>query len=162
MTGRPANCARSSAASSVKTTWGRAISTIRHASSTSAAVPYKRLYEGLASGRRLVTFDSRGVGGSQREVDDLAIPAQVADLAAVVDELGLEEVDLLGWTTGGAPAAAYAVEYPERVGRFVLAYPLVSTSDSPLRSMQDIARSIRSTSGDRITKSVGIVITASS
>ena len=106
--------------------------------------PYRSLYEGLASGRRLVTFDSRGVGGSQREVDDLEIPAQVADLAAVVDELGLERLDLMGWTTGGALAAAYAVEHPERVGRFVLAYPLVRISDSPLRGMRDIAQSIRS------------------
>ena len=83
----------------------------------------RALYEGLASRRRLVTFDRRGVGGSQRDVDDLAIPTQVADLAAVVDQLGLESFDLACWGGGGPLATAYAVEHPERVGRFVLWTP---------------------------------------
>jgi len=99
--------------------------------------------ETLASGRRLVTFDRRGVGGSQRDVADLAIPAQVADLAAVIDQLGLTSFDLMTWGDGGALAAAYAAEHPERVGRLVFWHPLVSTSDSPLRAFQDMAQSIR-------------------
>ena len=52
----------------------------------------RALYEGLASGRGLVTCDRQGVGSSQRDVDDLAIPAQVADLAAVVDQLVRERL----------------------------------------------------------------------
>ena len=50
------------------------------------------LYAGLASNRRLVTFDRRGVGSSERDVDDLAVPTQVDDVAAVVDQLGLESL----------------------------------------------------------------------
>ena len=103
----------------------------------------RALYEGLASGRRLVTFDRRGVGGSQRDVDDLAIPAQVADIAAVVDQLGLKSFDLMGIAHAGALAAAYAVEHPERVGRLVLRHPLVRTSGPPLQGYQDAAQSIR-------------------
>ena len=103
----------------------------------------RAVYEGLASGRRLVTFDRRGVGSSQRDVDDLTIPAQVADLAAVVDQLGLENFDLMGIGHAGALAAAYAVEHPERVGRLLLWHPLVRTSDSPPRGFQDMAQSIR-------------------
>ena len=102
----------------------------------------RALWEGLASGRRLVTFDSRGVGSSQRVVDDLTIPAQVADLAAVVDRLGLETFDLIGILHGGPLAAAYAVEHPERVGRFVLLHPFIRASDSPLEGFQDLAQTI--------------------
>ena len=103
----------------------------------------RAMFEGLASSRRLVTFDRRGVGGSQRDVDDLGLPAQVADLAAVVDELGLTSFDLMGNANAGLLAAGYAVEHPERVGHLVLWYPLVRTSDSPLRALQDVIQSIR-------------------
>ena len=101
------------------------------------------LYQALASDRRLITFDRRGVGGSQRDVDDLAIPAQVGDIAAVVDQLGLESFDLTGLAFGGVLAAAYAVEHPERVGRLVLWQPLMRTSGPPLRGLLDLAQSIR-------------------
>ncbi|MCH8026243.1 MAG: alpha/beta fold hydrolase, partial [Chloroflexi bacterium] len=104
---------------------------------------FRNLYEGLASGRRLVTFDRRGIGGSQRDVDDVAVPAQVADLAAVVDKLGLESFDLVCWGGGGPLAAAYAVEHPERVDRLVLWSPVMRTSDSPLPGFQEMAQSIR-------------------
>ena len=105
--------------------------------------PTLPLYEGLASARRLVTFDRRGVGGSQRDVDDLAIPAQVADFTAVIDQLGLESFDLMGAGNAGALAAACAVEHPERVGRLVLWHPVMRTSDSLLQGFQDMAQAIR-------------------
>ena len=104
---------------------------------------FRTLYEGLASGRRLVTFDRRGIAGSQREVDDVAVSAQVADLAAVVDKLGLESFDLVCWFGGGPLAAAYAVEHPERVGRLVIWSPTMRTSGSVPRFSQDLAQSIR-------------------
>jgi pimeloyl-ACP methyl ester carboxylesterase len=103
----------------------------------------RAVYEGLASGRRLITFDLRGVGSSHRDVDDLAIPAQVEDIAAVVDQLGLESFDLMAGGSSGALASAYAAEHPERVGRLVLWYPLMRTSDSPLPGFQDMAQSMR-------------------
>ena len=90
-----------------------------------------------------MTCDRRGVGGSQRDVDDVAVPAQGADLAAVVDELGLERFDLFAWGGGGPLAAAYAVEHPERVDRLVLWSPVMRTSDSPLPGFQEMLQSIR-------------------
>jgi class 3 adenylate cyclase len=72
-----------------------------------------------------VSFDRRGVGASQRDVDDVSLEAQVADVAAVVDHLGLERFDLWGQLEGAAISVAYAAENPERVSRLVLwsAYP---------------------------------------
>ena len=102
------------------------------------------VYEGLSSGHRLITFDLRGVGSSQRDVDDLAMPLQVDDVTAVVDQLRLESFDLIGVGRSGALAAAYAVEHPERVGRLVLWHPVIRVSDSPLQGIQDMVQSIRS------------------
>jgi class 3 adenylate cyclase/pimeloyl-ACP methyl ester carboxylesterase len=81
--------------------------------------------ESLSRGRLYVTFDRRGVGASQGEVDDLSLEAQVADISTVVDHLGLEQFDLWGVLDGAAVSVAYAARHPERVSRLVLwaAYP---------------------------------------
>ena len=81
--------------------------------------------EELSRGRLYVTFDCRGVGGSQRDVDDLSLDARVRDVAAVVDHLQLERFDLFGCLDSSAVSIAYAAQHPERVSRMVLwaAYP---------------------------------------
>ena len=81
--------------------------------------------ESLSRGRLYVSYDRRGVGGSQREVDDFSLEAHVADVAAVVDHLKLEQFDLWGHIDGAAISVAYAAEHPERLSRLVLwtAYP---------------------------------------
>ncbi len=84
---------------------------------------FRRLVQDLAKGRRLVAFDQRGVAASQREVDDLALAAQVADVAALVDHLQLERFDLLARSDGAPVAVAYAAQHPERVSRLVLWAP---------------------------------------
>ena len=77
-------------------------------------------FEGLAQGRLLVRFDRRGLGASQREVEDFSLDAQVADVAAVVDQLDLERFDLWGNYDGAAVSVAYGAQYPDRVSRLVL------------------------------------------
>jgi class 3 adenylate cyclase/pimeloyl-ACP methyl ester carboxylesterase len=81
--------------------------------------------EELSRGRLYVVFDCRGVGGSQRDVDDLSLDARVRDVAAVVDHLQLERFDLFGVLDSSAVSIAYAAQHPERVSRMVLwaAYP---------------------------------------
>ena len=76
--------------------------------------------ESLARGRQVIGIDRRGVGASARDVDDLSMDAQVSDLAAVVDHLGLEQFDLAGWIDGAAVSVAYAAQRPERLLRLVL------------------------------------------
>jgi class 3 adenylate cyclase/pimeloyl-ACP methyl ester carboxylesterase len=81
--------------------------------------------ESLTRDRQYVTFGRRGVGPSQREVDDFSLEAQVADVAAVVDHLQLDRFDLWGWLDGAAISVAYAAQNPQRLSRLVLwgAYP---------------------------------------
>jgi class 3 adenylate cyclase/pimeloyl-ACP methyl ester carboxylesterase len=82
--------------------------------------------ERVAQGRLYVAFDHRGVGASQRDVGDLSLEAQVADVAAVADHLQLERFDLWGVLEGAAVSVAYAAQHPERVSRLVLWAPYSS------------------------------------
>ena len=74
----------------------------------------------LAADRRLVRYDERGTGLSDREVADMSFEAMVGDLETVVDELGLERFALLGMSQGAAISIAYAVRHPERVTALVI------------------------------------------
>jgi pimeloyl-ACP methyl ester carboxylesterase/DNA-binding winged helix-turn-helix (wHTH) protein len=74
----------------------------------------------LAAERRLVRYDARGNGLSDREVDDISFEAFVRDLEAVVEATGLERFPLLGLSQGAAVSVAYAVRHPGRVTHLVL------------------------------------------
>jgi pimeloyl-ACP methyl ester carboxylesterase/DNA-binding winged helix-turn-helix (wHTH) protein len=74
----------------------------------------------LSRHHRLIRYDERGNGMSQRDVADLSFETWVRDLETVVDAAGLDRFDLLGISRGGAIAIAYAVRHPARVRRLVL------------------------------------------
>ncbi|HEU4760347.1 MAG TPA: alpha/beta hydrolase, partial [Dehalococcoidia bacterium] len=78
--------------------------------------------EGLLAGdrRRVVRYDGRGTGLSDREVDDVSVAARVRDIEAVVDHLGLTSFVLFGWSMGGPPAVIFASQHPEKVFHLVL------------------------------------------
>jgi pimeloyl-ACP methyl ester carboxylesterase/DNA-binding CsgD family transcriptional regulator len=75
---------------------------------------------GLAEHHTLLRYDERGCGLSDRDVEDLSLRARVADLEAVIDAAGLEQVALLGMSQSGPVAVAYAARHPERVSHLVL------------------------------------------
>ena len=83
----------------------------------------------VAQGRMLVRFDPRGVGLSDRDVDDLSLDAWLLDMEAVVDHLGLKTFGLLGLEHGGLTAMGYAVRHPERVTHLVLVNCLARGAD---------------------------------
>lgn len=74
----------------------------------------------LAARTRLVRYDGRGIGLSDRDVDDISFAAFERDLAAVVEAANLERFALFGLSQGGATAASYAARHPERVSRLIL------------------------------------------
>src|SRR5690349_18940272 len=83
---------------------------------------YRRFWERLSDGHTFVRYDHLGVGMSDRALDesDLTLEAEVATLRALLDELDLERVSLIGGSSGGCAAIAFAATYPERVERLVL------------------------------------------
>jgi pimeloyl-ACP methyl ester carboxylesterase/DNA-binding winged helix-turn-helix (wHTH) protein len=74
----------------------------------------------LAVHHRVVRYDERGNGMSQRDVPDVNFDTWVRDLETVVDAAGLDRFPLLGISRGGPIAIAYAVKHPERVTHLVL------------------------------------------
>ena len=80
----------------------------------------RKLFEMLANNHRLVRYDARGNGLSDWEVDDISFEASVADLTAVINEVGLEKFALVGQSQGAAIAAAYSARNPDRVTHLVL------------------------------------------
>lgn len=77
-------------------------------------------FQELSRGHTLVRFDARGNGLSDRAVENLSVDAWAQDLAAVVNDLGLEQFSLLGFCQGGATSIGYTVRHPERVRRLIL------------------------------------------
>jgi pimeloyl-ACP methyl ester carboxylesterase/DNA-binding winged helix-turn-helix (wHTH) protein len=69
---------------------------------------------------RMVRYDERGNGMSQRDVTEISFDTWIRDLETVVDAAGLDRFSMLGISRGGSIAIAYAVKHPERVSKLVL------------------------------------------
>jgi pimeloyl-ACP methyl ester carboxylesterase len=77
-------------------------------------------FEPHLNGFQVITFDPPGTGGSSPGRFPVGI-GEVADLAAqVLDALGREQVDVLGYSWGGAVAQELANRHPQAVRRLVL------------------------------------------
>ncbi len=81
---------------------------------------WRHWYAALSRHHRLVRYDERANGMSQRDVPDVSFDTWVRDLETVVDAARLDRFPLLGISRGGAIAIAYAVKHPERVTQLVL------------------------------------------
>jgi pimeloyl-ACP methyl ester carboxylesterase len=78
------------------------------------------LIDDLAAGRRVVTFDNRGVGGTTGMTPN-TIEAMAHDAIAFVAAMGLKKMDLLGFSIGSFVAQEIALIRPDLLRRVVLA-----------------------------------------
>jgi class 3 adenylate cyclase/pimeloyl-ACP methyl ester carboxylesterase len=74
----------------------------------------------VAENRRLIRFDSRGTGLSDREVPSPSIEDYCADIDAIVDHLDIGQFALIGSAAGGIIAIRYALDRPDRVTHLAL------------------------------------------
>jgi pimeloyl-ACP methyl ester carboxylesterase len=74
----------------------------------------------LSRGRRLVRYDSRNMGMSDRHARRFDFDSLVTDLETVVDAAGLERFAIFGTSQGVSVAVAYAARHPERVSHLIL------------------------------------------
>lgn len=79
-----------------------------------------RVVDGLAAERRVIAFDNRGVGGSTGQTPG-SVREMAQDAVAFIAALGLEQVDLLGFSLGGFIAQVIAQEHPALVRRLIVA-----------------------------------------
>jgi pimeloyl-ACP methyl ester carboxylesterase/DNA-binding CsgD family transcriptional regulator len=80
----------------------------------------RRFYETLASFTRLIRFDKRGTGMSDRVMGPMSLDERIDDIRAVLDASNVERASLLGFSEGGTMAAVFAARHPERVDKLVL------------------------------------------
>jgi pimeloyl-ACP methyl ester carboxylesterase len=74
----------------------------------------------LSAGRRVITVDLQGHGHTA-DVDRPLSPELMADdIAALIEHLGLEQADVMGYSLGGGVALRTAIQHPERVRRLVV------------------------------------------
>jgi pimeloyl-ACP methyl ester carboxylesterase len=83
---------------------------------------YARFLRRLASFSRLILFDKRGTGLSDRvPVAELpTLEERMDDVRAVLDAVGVERAALLGHSEGGPMCLLYAATFPERTAALVL------------------------------------------
>jgi pimeloyl-ACP methyl ester carboxylesterase len=74
----------------------------------------------LSERSRLIRYDARGCGLSDRDVPDISFEGFVSDLETVVETMAIDRFSLLGISQGAAAAIAYAVKHPARVSRLIL------------------------------------------
>jgi pimeloyl-ACP methyl ester carboxylesterase/DNA-binding CsgD family transcriptional regulator len=80
----------------------------------------RAFYDPIAAGRTVVTYDKPGCGLSDPWPGRQTLDTDLEALGAVIDQLQLDRLDLLGISMGAPVSLAYAVRQPARVARLIL------------------------------------------
>jgi pimeloyl-ACP methyl ester carboxylesterase len=75
----------------------------------------------LSERHRVITVDLQGHGRTADIDRPIDIRLMAGDIAALIDHLGLDKPDLVGYSLGGGVAFFTAVNHPQKVGRLVMA-----------------------------------------
>lgn len=74
----------------------------------------------LKAGYRVVTFDLRGHGSSDKPMSPYTAEMYADDIVALVDTLDIDEFTLLGWSLGATVVTTFIKQYPDRVTNLIL------------------------------------------
>jgi pimeloyl-ACP methyl ester carboxylesterase len=81
---------------------------------------WKYQIEALKNSFKIVTFDLRGSGRSDKPQKDYSLEIFVEDTKAIIDQLNLEKPNILGVSLGGFIAQAFAVKYGDIINNLIL------------------------------------------
>jgi class 3 adenylate cyclase/esterase/lipase len=84
----------------------------------------------LAAFSRVIVFDKRGTGLSDRDVGDSTLEERMDDLRAVLAAAGSERAAVMGFSEGGALSILFAATYPQRVRALVLYATFARTAEA--------------------------------
>lgn len=106
---------------------------------TDCALYFARAAEAFAKDWDVVAYDARGHGLSDRVGTNFDDEKRVADLLAVVTQLGLDRPAMIGHSMGGSTIAKFAAEYPDRTRGVVLEDPAwFEPTDAELAASVDV------------------------
>jgi 3-oxoadipate enol-lactonase len=104
---------------------------------------WDRVLPALNSSRRVLRYDTRGAGLSEKIKSAVTWNQMADDLAALLDALGITgKVSLAGIAVGAAIAVHFAVRYPDRVAALVLHGPAVGVGEDRRQATLDRAASV--------------------
>jgi class 3 adenylate cyclase/alpha-beta hydrolase superfamily lysophospholipase len=91
----------------------------------------RRFLERLTDIGRLIMFDSRGTGLSERVIDGYSVEQEARDAIAVLDAAGSERAAVLTYAQGGLVGALLAADHPDRIGALIMYASVARTSWAP-------------------------------
>jgi class 3 adenylate cyclase len=91
----------------------------------------RRFLERLAVFNRLILFDRRGTGLSDRSFGEQTLEQDAHDALAVLDAAGSERAALFTYSLGGLVGSLLAADHPERVGALIMYASVARTSWAP-------------------------------
>ena len=95
----------------------------------------------IEAGYRVITYDRRGFGQSSQPWHGYEYDTFAADLAALMDQLDLRDVALIGFSMGGGEVARYLGRYgADRVSKAVLASAVTPYLSKPTTTLTAVSR----------------------
>jgi len=91
----------------------------------------RRFFDRLSAMGRVIVFDRRGTGLSDRVVEPHSLDQEVLDALAVLDDAGSERAALFTYLLGGLVGALLAAEHPERIGALIMYASVARTAWAP-------------------------------
>jgi pimeloyl-ACP methyl ester carboxylesterase len=88
----------------------------------------RRFLERLTGFSRLILFDSRGTGLSERVLENYSLEQEAHDAITVLDAVGSERTALFTYAAGGLVGATLAARHPQRVGALIMYASVARTS----------------------------------
>ena len=92
---------------------------------------FARLLTRLASMSRLILFDKRGTGLTDRVSDLPTLEVRMDDVRAVMDAVGSRQAALFGYSEGAAMCALFAATYPTRTTALIMGGALARRTSAP-------------------------------
>ncbi len=114
--------------------------TLSHAELSWERATGKRLIQRLTAFARVIVFDKRGQGLSDRvfAAPENTLEERITDIRAVMDAAGCQRPTIYGWSEGGPAALMFSATYPERTSSLVLYGTFPSIKDPPWSEPPDV------------------------
>ncbi|MFF7131997.1 pimeloyl-ACP methyl ester carboxylesterase [Streptomyces sp. SAI-126] len=97
-----------------------------HGGALTVGLTFSSVLPALSAHRRVVAPELQGHGHTADGDREMTVSDLASDVVALLDELGIQQADFLGFSLGGLTALEIAVRHPERVGRLALAATVYS------------------------------------
>ncbi|MFW9822482.1 MAG: alpha/beta fold hydrolase [Candidatus Thorarchaeota archaeon] len=94
--------------------------------------------EPLAKHFKIIRFDNRGAGKSERPDGPYTMEIFADDINALMDFLKIDKFHIIGWSLGGMIVQNFVLKYPHRVNKMVLINTNYSTPEAAAESYKEM------------------------